>query len=118
MSLGEDEARNGIGERFREIIAIFYADDGLLASRSPEQLQSAIDLCADLFARAGLLTNVLKTKAMTFVPGKIRTRWSRASYLRCREGLELRKQWEQRMVSCNVCVMELRACLLDEHLAS
>ena len=50
VSLGEDEARNGIGERFREIIAIFYANDGLLALRSPEQLQSVIDLCADLFA--------------------------------------------------------------------
>ena len=50
VSLGEDEARDGVGERFREIIAIFYADDGLLALWSPEQLQSAFDVCADLFA--------------------------------------------------------------------
>ena len=37
--LGEDKARDGYGGRLRELLAIFYADDAMFASRNPEALQ-------------------------------------------------------------------------------
>ena len=40
----------------RLLLAIFYADDGYIASRCEEHLQEAIDLLADLFDRVGLRT--------------------------------------------------------------
>ena len=45
----------------REIVACFYADDGLIAARDPTTLQDAIDALITLFERAGLKTNTGKT---------------------------------------------------------
>ena len=39
-----------LGE-IRTLIAIFHADDGLIASRNPKTLQSAVDLLTGLFNR-------------------------------------------------------------------
>ena len=60
-----------LGE-IRTLIAVFYADDGLIASRNPKTLQTAVDLLTGLFDRVGLQTNTTKTEVMVFVPGKIR----------------------------------------------
>ena len=57
----------------RVLVAIFYADDGLIAARNSKHLQTAIDLLTALFDRVGLQTNTTKTEAMIFMPGKIRT---------------------------------------------
>ena len=75
----------------RELFAIFYVDDTLVASRDPKTLQRAMDVLVALFERVGLRTNTKKTKVMTFVPGKIRTRLSTAAYARCADDLLLRK---------------------------
>ena len=64
----------------RVLVAIFYADDGLIASRDPAVLQTAIDLLTGLFDRVGLKTNTTKTECMTFLPGKIRTALSDTAY--------------------------------------
>ena len=61
-----------LGE-IRTLVAIFYAEDGLIAARNPKTRQTAVNLMAGLFDRVGLQTNTTKTKVMTFVPGKIRT---------------------------------------------
>ena len=55
------------------LMTIFYADDGLIASRNPKTTQTAVDLLTGLFDRVGLQTNTTKTEIMVFVPGKIRT---------------------------------------------
>ena len=55
------------------LIAIFYANDGLIAARNPKTLQTAVDLLTGLFDCVGLQTNTTKTEVMVFVPGKIRT---------------------------------------------
>ena len=55
-----------LGE-IRELVAVFYADDGLIAARSPKKLQTAIDLLTGLFDRVGLQTNTKKTEVMTSV---------------------------------------------------
>ena len=64
-------------EDIREIVACFYADDGLIAVRDPSTLQKAMDALVALFEHVGLKTNIKtnteKTEAMAFVPGRIRT---------------------------------------------
>jgi hypothetical protein len=68
----DDEAMHGrFAEASREIVA-FFVDDGLVGSRDPIWLQSALDVLVILFESIGLRTNPDKTKVMTCVPGNIR----------------------------------------------
>ena len=71
--VGDEAASEGLKDAIRILLAIFYADDGYIASRSKQQLQDALEILVDLFERVGLRTNTKKTKGMTCVPGKIRT---------------------------------------------
>ena len=91
------------------LLAIFYADDGYITSRSKQQLQDAMEL-------VGLRTNTSKTKGMTCVPGKIRTRLSEEVYSNSRVGFHSRRDWERRIVECDKCGLELRANSLRSHL--
>ena len=72
--VGDGAALDGLGDALRILLAVFYVDDGLLASRDPDLLQRALNHLIDLFERFGLKTNAIKTKSMTCVPGKVRTR--------------------------------------------
>ena len=61
-----------------QLLAAFYADDGLVVARNPEHLQLAFDVLITLFDRVvfdrvGLKTNTTKTESMIFLPGRIRT---------------------------------------------
>jgi hypothetical protein len=51
-----------------ELPAIFYADDGLLASTNPGLLQEGLDHLTGLFKRVGLNSNTIKTKGMVCTP--------------------------------------------------
>ena len=42
--LGPEAANSGYGMELRRLLAIFYADDALIASRDPELLQEAVDV--------------------------------------------------------------------------
>ncbi len=65
------EAASGVfSEACREIVA-FFIDNGLVGSRDPIWLQSAMDILVTLFDGIGLRTNPDKTKVMTCVPGNI-----------------------------------------------
>ena len=57
----------------RTIVAVFYADDGLVAAREPKVLQDSFDILISLFERVGLETNTTKTEMMVFLPGRTRT---------------------------------------------
>ena len=72
----ETEAITGVGENITERAALFYADDGLLASPDKEWLQQSFPVLVDLFARVGLRTNTDKTKVMVMLPASIRTYYS------------------------------------------
>ncbi len=54
----------------KEIVA-FFVDDGLVGSRDPIWLQSALDILVTLFEGIGLWTNPDKTKVMTCIPENI-----------------------------------------------
>ncbi len=56
-------------------------------------MQVSTNILVDLFKQAGLLTNTDKTKCVTFVPGKIRTRLSDRVYRNSQEGLMSEDAW-------------------------
>jgi len=92
-ALGPDEEQRLI----RLFVALFYADDGYIASRDPELLDRALLIIVGLFERVGQ-TNTTKTEAMICTPGKIRTRLSASSYYRRYAGFGDTRGWAQRQV--------------------
>ena len=104
-----------LGE-IRTLISIFYADDGLIASRNPKTLQTAVDLLTGLFDRVGLQTNTTKTEVMVFVPGKIGTFLSEKS-CRARMDEDFRGEGTGRKVECSEWGKELAVGSLAGHLA-
>jgi hypothetical protein len=101
---------DGLGLSARDRLVLFYADDGLIAARDNDWLQSALGVLTELFERVGLQTNTSKTKAMTCIPGYISTRISSPSYKRRtgRGGPSYRARQRQR-VECPVCEAGLAA---------
>ncbi len=81
------------GEELDEImdvlLATFYVDNAYIATREPVFLQWAIDGCVSTFERVGLKTNIRKTKAMIYTPGKIWLQLPADSYRRMRAGCTL-----------------------------
>lgn len=90
-------------------------DNWLVAARNPEHLQLAFDLLTDLFDRVNLKTNTLKTKAMVFLPGRIRTCLSEEAYYAMMNPLAKASSKEQQ-VRCQLCQQELKATSLVSHL--
>jgi hypothetical protein len=108
---------DGLGLSVRHRLVLFYADDGLIAARDNDWLQSALGVLTELFERVGLQTNTSKTKAMTCIPGYISTRISSPSYKRRtgRGGPSYRARQRQR-VECPVCEAGLAAGSLKQHM--
>jgi len=91
------------------LMAIFYADDTLIASRDPELLQEAVDVIVGLFKYVGLRTNTKKTKVMTCLPGKIRTRHSDEVHNNIIKGLLSAAERQVRVVQCDIYNKEMQA---------
>ncbi len=54
------------------LFAIFYVNDGYIASKDAKFLQEALDILVKMFKCVGLAANTKKTQAMVCTPGKIR----------------------------------------------
>jgi hypothetical protein len=96
--LGVEAARSGYGEALRVLIAIFYADYGMIASWDKAFLQKAFDILINLFEHVGLRTNTTKTKGMTCVSTRIWTKWSHEVYNNVRHSFHTLDQWQNRQV--------------------
>jgi hypothetical protein len=83
----EEISKNGFGTTAQHKLALFYADDGLIASTDHEWLQTALDSLTNLFRREGLATNVSKTQAMTCTPGRTQGSYSDHAYQRKYSGI-------------------------------
>ena len=66
-TLGDSDGQLAI--RVKELFAIFYVDDGYIASRDAEFLQEALNILGVTFKRTGLATNTKKMQAMVCTPG-------------------------------------------------
>ncbi len=65
----------------------FFVDDGLVAARCPEWLQSSFSIFINLFKWIGLWTNAEKTKVMMCLPGKIQVAQMEEAYKSQQTGL-------------------------------
>jgi hypothetical protein len=79
QTLGKEAAQGRFEEASREIVACFV-DDGLVGTRNPVWLQSALQVLVILFESIGLRTNPDKTKVMMCIPGKIRVSHTEEAY--------------------------------------
>ena len=66
--ISDSEAQEELGQEGRHQAALFYADDGMVASLDPVWLQGAYNTLVGLFDRVGLQTNVGKTVDMVCHP--------------------------------------------------
>jgi hypothetical protein len=106
--LGEDVARDGVGDLVRDQCIPFFVDDGLVAMRCPEWLQSSFDIFINLFERIGFRANAEKTKVMMCLPGKIQVAQTEEEYAsqQTRLGTSTTKR---RRVDCKFCGASLAA---------
>ena len=112
-----DDSDGQLAARVEALFAIFYVDDGYIASIDAEFLQEALDILVETFTRVGLATNTKKTQAMVCTPGKIRIQLPSDSYRRLREGVAAGEEGK-RVVVCHVCQANLQARSLRSHLES
>jgi hypothetical protein len=113
--LGEDVAQGGVGNLVRNQCIAFFVDDGLVAARCPEWLQTSFDILITLFEWIGLRTNAKKMKVMTCLPGKIQVAQTEEVYASQQTGLGTSTTKRQR-VDCKVCGASLAAESLQSHL--
>ena len=118
LTVTEAETR---GERERERegrhqAALFYSDDGMIASSDPQCLQWAFTQLVGLFDRVGLNTNTIKTVSMTCRPCTAAGNRLEEAYgrLMTGEGLTFRERKRER-VECGDCGKEVAAGSLDSH---
>ena len=112
--MGHEAAANGVGMEIRKLLACFYVDDGIIASRDPAFLQECIDKLAALFDRVGLVTNTTKTEAMTFLPGSIRGCFTRETYEKRMDGTAV--EGTKRRIPCEKCGVELMEGSMRKHM--
>jgi hypothetical protein len=112
--LGDDVARDGVGELVRDQCIAFFVDDGLVAARCPVWLQASFDILISLFERIGLMANADKTKVVTCLPGKIRVAQTEEEYAMKQAGEAANSK--RRRVDCDVCGASLAAGSLQSHL--
>jgi hypothetical protein len=116
QTLGDDAARQGIGDKVAKWMVAFYIDNGLVASRDPVWLQSSFDILVGLFECIGLFTNAAKMKVMTCTPGRIREGYSDEAYTLHKSGLETAADRKRRRVKCQICGVSLQAGSVQGHL--
>jgi hypothetical protein len=93
----------------------FFVDDGLVGSRDPVWLQSAMDILITLFEGIGLRKTPDKTKVMTCVPGNIRVAHTKAAYHAQQLG-PVNPTAKHHRVECDLCGVSLAAGSLRSHL--
>jgi hypothetical protein len=110
-------ATHGMGQSIAQRLTLLYADDSLLGARNSTWLESAAQSLVDILGRLGLEANTTKTKAMTCLPGSIRTSLTDAAYNRrvTGEGMTHRQR-QQMKTNCPQCGKELSQSSLLTHL--
>ena len=78
--IADAEERGNLGKEGRHQVALFYADDGMVASSDPRWLQGAFNTLVGLFDRVGLRTNVGNIVGMVCHPCQAAGNLSGAAY--------------------------------------
>jgi hypothetical protein len=105
--LGDNAAQKGLGEAACNHTVAFFVDDGLVAAKCPDWLQSSFTILVNLFKCIGLRTNAANTKVMTCLPGKIWVAKTEEEYATQQTGnAATTKHW---CIDCKVCGISLAA---------
>jgi hypothetical protein len=112
-----NDADSNFAKHIAGLFAVFYVNDGYIASRGVEFLQEALDILLKTFKCVGLATNTKKTQAMVCTLGKIRVQLPLDSYKRICKGVAAGEEL-QRAVVCHVCNKLLQARSLCPNLSS
>ena len=105
----------GLGEEIRQLLATFYADNGMIQSMDPVFLQSSFDILIGLSECVGLWMNTTKTKVMVCVPRKIRTHISNHVNNNMRGGLITHADWRKHQVQHEECGVHMASSFLPSH---
>ena len=101
----------------KQIIGIFYADDGRLADFDHDSLQRALDILLELFARVGMFPNIDKTKAMISLGHRHPNTESSAAFKRRYDvSLPSHCDRKRRKVTCPHCQKSLSAQYMPTHI--
>ncbi len=93
----------------------FFVENGFVAARCPEWLQSSFNTLINLFEQIGLWMNAKKTKVMTCFPGKILVAQTEEEYASQQMGLGTSTKKHQR-IDCVVCGASLATESLQSHM--
>ncbi len=96
----------------------FYIDNGLIAGRDSDWLQSSFNLLVSLFKHIKLYTNAAKMKVLACIPGRIREGYIEEEYTQHRTGVETATNRKRFRVDCQICGVSLQAGYLQDHLAT
>jgi hypothetical protein len=99
------------------LFAVFYIDDGYIASCNAEFLQEALNILIKTLKHVGLAMNMKKTQAMICTPGRIWVQLPTDSYKCMRKGVAAGEEPQRAMVR-HVCNKPLQARSLRLHLSS
>ena len=116
LVMAEAEKQGERGNKDRHQAALFYADDGMVASSDPRWLQWAFDTLVSLFERVGLQTNVGKIVSMVCRPYQAAGTQSEETYGRRMTGEGPAYQELQKgRVQCGDCGKEMASGSLVSH---
>ena len=116
LATQEAERRGERGRERRHQAALFYADDGMIASTDPRWLQWDFTILVGLFDRVGLKTNQRKTVSMACWPCSAAGNRLEQSYMHTMTGKGLSPRERKReQVTCGDCGQEMAASSLDSH---
>ena len=114
----EAEARGETVRESRHKTALFYADNGMVASADPAWLQGSFNALVGLFERVGLQTNPGKTVSMVCHPCQVTAgNITQAAYRRRLTGEgNSYKERQSNWVECAECGEQLAVGSMSSHL--
>ena len=116
MALAESEKRGERGSEDLQQAALFFADDGMVASSEPRWIQWEFDTLVSLFEWVRLWTNVGKTFSMVCRPCQASGTQLVAAYGRKMTGeVPTYRERQKERVQCGECRKEMAAVLLASH---
>jgi hypothetical protein len=104
------------GETFGDSDSTFYADDGLVESTDPTELQRDIDEMVGLFEKVGLRTNEIKTQYMIVRAAKAPAAMKKRVYDRIKNGGQSYDTWKKQSTTCGICDKEMTKASLQRHM--
>ena len=112
MKLCPEDALTGV-----DMLILFYADDGCRCGADPGEVQRALDLFTEGFARVGLKMNAAKTVRMAFFAAWGRGPMTAETYQRKVDGTAAAyKEYQAERIDCERCGKTVTRWYMPKHM--